>query len=205
MTTLRQPKPKTSHVSAAVTAAAGTGDRRVLRTREALRVALMELMVEVGWDGMEVQTLCARANVGRSTFYQHFLNKEELLVSSLGDLQSMLEQQAQTAPAGQAGLRFVPGLFDHAFEAQELFRAVIGRRSAQYVQDRFRDMVVELVMKERLPAGAQPWHAKAQAHCLGGALMELMVWWLSVKRVHKPSDMVALFAQWSAPMLTPPT
>ena len=200
---MSKPRPVNTKTFAANPNTMGAVDRRVLRTRESLRLALMQLMVDVGWDGIEVQTLCELANVGRSTFYQHFLNKEELLLSSLTDLQGVLEQQAKVMPSAHAGLRFVPGLFDHVFESQELFRSVIGRRSAQYVQDRFRDMVVQLVMRERLTEGSQPWHAKAQAHCIAGALMELMVWWLGVKRVHKPSDMVTLFAHWSASMRAP--
>jgi len=47
-------------------------DRRVQRTRRALREALVALIVERGWEGFSVQEVCERADVGRSTFYTHF-------------------------------------------------------------------------------------------------------------------------------------
>jgi AcrR family transcriptional regulator len=65
-------------------------DRRVQRTRDALRTALMALMVERGWDAVDVQALCDRANIGRSTFYQHYSNKEELLKQNFAGLRDAL-------------------------------------------------------------------------------------------------------------------
>ena len=78
-------------------------DRRVLRTRGALRDALLELMVERGWDGVDIQSLCERANIGRSTFYLHYPNKEELLKGSLGDLRAALRAQAPRSAAEPSG------------------------------------------------------------------------------------------------------
>ena len=53
-------------------------DRRVLRTRAVLRDALITLVGESGWDAITVQDICDRAKVGRSTFYMHFADKEDL-------------------------------------------------------------------------------------------------------------------------------
>ena len=175
--------------------------RRVQRTHDALRTAMMQLMVECGWDAIDIQTLCDRANIGRSTFYQHFANKEELLKANFQGLREVLLAQARigTAQAGQ--LAFVEGLMAHVCDAQEVFRAVLDRRSGHYVQDRFRELLVELVQTE-LPSGKAPtWQTAAQARYLGGALFELLAWWLGHSRGHKPQEMEALFHQWSAPVL----
>src|SRR5262249_477652 len=51
-------------------------DRRVVRTRQTLRAALIALLYERGWDAISVQDICGRAGVGRSTFYTHFADKE---------------------------------------------------------------------------------------------------------------------------------
>ena len=56
-----------------------TEDRRITRTRQALRQALIELMEEQGLDGFTVNDLCERADINRGTFYNHFHDKEELL------------------------------------------------------------------------------------------------------------------------------
>jgi AcrR family transcriptional regulator len=175
-----------------------TTDRRIERTRAALREAMINLMQEVGWDAINVQGLCIRANVGRSTFYQHFPNKEELLKSSLAELGHALNARAAPGPLG-----FVPGLVAHVHEMQELFRALLVRRSAHYVQDRFRELLIEMMLAEQ-PTARRSWQATARAHALAGALFELLVWWLGSNRLHKPREIEALFRQWSTALLDTP-
>jgi AcrR family transcriptional regulator len=177
-------------------------DRRVLRTREALRGALLELMVERGWDEVDIQSLCERANIGRSTFYLHYPNKEELLKGSFGDLRFALHAQAQRSGGGAPDqLAFVGGLIEHVHQQQQVFRAMLGRRSGHFVQDRFRELLVELVTDER-PAGAKrSWQTHAVSHCLAGALFQLLTWWLGASRPQRPQDIEALFHALSRPIL----
>ena len=52
-------------------------DRRIQRTRQLLDDALIELILEKGYDNITVQNIVDQANVGRSTFYAHFLDKDE--------------------------------------------------------------------------------------------------------------------------------
>ncbi|WP_430649333.1 TetR/AcrR family transcriptional regulator [Bradyrhizobium nanningense] len=65
-------------------------DRRVQRTRRALRDAFHTLMAERGWDDVSIQSICERANIGRSTFYLHYDSKEQLLEGGLDDLRQAL-------------------------------------------------------------------------------------------------------------------
>lgn len=177
-------------------------DRRILRTRDALRVAMMQLMVERGWDAIDIQSLCERANIGRSTFYQHYPNKEELLTANIEGLRQELFAQVRSSAPQPGRLAFVPGLIAHVYEAQDVFRALLARRSGQVVQERLREVLVQLVQAELPPAKARDWQSVAMAHYLGGALFELLAWWLGRSRVQKPHEIEALFHQWSAPVLT---
>lgn len=58
-------------------------DRRVRRTRLALTDAFTALVVERPYDDIAVGDIIERAGIGRSTFYQHFANKEDILRQSL--------------------------------------------------------------------------------------------------------------------------
>jgi AcrR family transcriptional regulator len=58
-------------------------DRRVQRTRALLRDALMSLIAEKGYRAITVQNIIDRANLGRSTFYAHYQDKEDLLLSGM--------------------------------------------------------------------------------------------------------------------------
>ena len=55
-------------------------DRRVQKTRKLLLDALVSLILEKGYDEVSIQDIIDRANVGRSTFYAHYENKEQLLL-----------------------------------------------------------------------------------------------------------------------------
>ena len=71
---------------------AGKVDRRVERTRQLLRDALVSLIREKGFAALSAQEIIDRANVGRATFYAHFDNKEDLLMTGLEGLRSSLKE-----------------------------------------------------------------------------------------------------------------
>ena len=58
-------------------------DRRIRRTHERLGMALVTLIQEKPIDDVTVQDVLDRAAVGRSTFYLHFRDKDDLLLSQL--------------------------------------------------------------------------------------------------------------------------
>src|SRR5215212_11646165 len=61
-------------------------DRRVQRTRALLHDALVSLVHEKSYDDIVVKEILARADVGRSTFYAHYRDKDELLECGIRDL-----------------------------------------------------------------------------------------------------------------------
>ena len=61
-------------------------DRRILKTQEALKKALIELMTEKSFDNITIQDLSDRANVSRGTIYLHYLDKFDLLISILKNI-----------------------------------------------------------------------------------------------------------------------
>ena len=58
-------------------------DKRVQRTRQALLGAFFGLVLERRYDEIKVADILKRAGVGRSTFYEHFPNKDGILAGSL--------------------------------------------------------------------------------------------------------------------------
>src|SRR5712691_3374816 len=61
-------------------------DRRIQKTQKLLHEALNSLIHEKDYDSIVVKEILDRANVGRSTFYMHFRDKDELLVTGMGDM-----------------------------------------------------------------------------------------------------------------------
>ena len=60
-------------------------DRRVQRTRQALRNALLKLIQEKEYDSISVEEITQQANLGRATFYLHYKDKEDLLVDEFNE------------------------------------------------------------------------------------------------------------------------
>jgi AcrR family transcriptional regulator len=58
-------------------------DLRIRRTRERLGAALIALIEEKPIDNVTVREVLDRAEVGRSTFYLHYQDKNDLLVSQM--------------------------------------------------------------------------------------------------------------------------
>lgn len=175
-----------------------TTDRRVQRTRRALRDALIAVILERGWDSTSIQTVCERADVGRSTFYTHFADKEELLLFGFDDLRKELRA---ASGASATPLGFARGLIEHAYEQRRLFRAVIGKRSGQAIQARFRQLVLGLVRDDLAP------HTSARtlepaAHFVAGAFVELLTWWIDTRDAPTASELEAMFHQMSGPAIT---
>lgn len=163
-------------------------DRRVQRTRRALREALIALLPERGWDDLTVRDLCERANIGRSTFYLQFRSKEELLEGTLADLRAVLVGQTHRAGNGKPGaLMFVRGLVDHVDEQRRLFRSLIGRRSGHAVRAQFREMVLQLVEEDLSKVAGKGWQRDATARYIAGALFESLAWWVDAKAA-PPAD-----------------
>jgi len=56
-------------------------DRRVRRTKAALQQAMVDLVVEQGYESISIDALAARADVTRATFYAHYASKAALLTA----------------------------------------------------------------------------------------------------------------------------
>ncbi|OME07604.1 TetR family transcriptional regulator [Paenibacillus odorifer] len=54
-------------------------DRRSLKSQEAIKKAVIELMSEKNFDDITIQDIADRANVNRRTIYLHYLDKFDLL------------------------------------------------------------------------------------------------------------------------------
>jgi len=178
------------------------GDRRVRRTRAALRAALVALIVERGWDGFNTQDLCDRADVARSTFYLHFADKEEVLADGFADLGKQLRtEQSQSGTGVPRPLAFSVGLFQHALEHLRVFRALVGRRAAHLVRGNLRAVVLELVREDvarRLPQGTG---RETVVAFLGGALFEVLIWALEAQPTPTVEDADAMFHDLAAPTI----
>ena len=64
------------------------GRPRSEQAEQAIIEATLELFAELGFEGVCVEAVAARAGVGKATIYRRWPNKEELLLAAFGSLKS---------------------------------------------------------------------------------------------------------------------
>lgn len=100
-------------------------DRRVLRTRSALRSAFARLILSKGYDAFTTTDIAEQADVGRSTFYEHYRGKEDMLAQSLGPvLMPLADCLADEEPSAR-----LLGVVTHFRNNRKLARAMMADRA----------------------------------------------------------------------------
>jgi len=176
-------------------------DRRVQRTRRLLHEAFISLILERGYDAVTTRDVVQRAGVGRSTFYTHFGNLEEVLVSRA--VGHWLREFAADGRGKRRPLGFTRPVLEHAHEHRRLWRALVGKRGGMAVQQRFRQRLLEVVREDVAAlAGKQPAEVvDGIVHYVTGAFMELLFWWLDARTALAPADLDEIFHRLTAPAL----
>ncbi len=171
-------------------------DRRVQRTRQLLHQALIELITEKSYDKITVQDILDRANIGRSTFYAHFTDKNDLLRSQLDSFRFDL-QHHQAEDQKPSVIISVKHIFEHGVENYHLHRALIGSQGVEIVRQAAHNQLVEGIVQhlEEAQAAGHPIPVPPiiVAQFLAGALHALIGWWLDEQMPYSPSEMEDMF------------
>jgi AcrR family transcriptional regulator len=118
-------------------------DRRAERTRVRLEESLLDLLAERGYERTSVRALAARALVGKSTFYEHFRDKDAVLESRLARLARALGRAT-----ADAAFPFLEPLLEHV-SAHRALASRLGKSSAgAIVLARFTRVVRAFVRSE---------------------------------------------------------
>lgn len=156
-------------------------DRRIEKSKQALRAALMELIVERGYEHTSVSDIADRANVGRSTFYAHYADKDDLLQDNLQTLRAHL--QAQIAAAGPRpdtppALAFALPMLQHVHDVGDLVRRFMTAPAGVGVGRHLHDLLVEIVRANLPPEAQLPAPPPVVAQSVVGSFLALCTWWV---------------------------
>ncbi len=176
-------------------AAVAKVDRRVRRTRDTLGDALIELMQEKTFDEITVQEVLDRAGVGRSTFYAHYRDKDDLFLSDVEDFFGMMSTLLTRRGASVDRVAPVAELLTHISDVREFYAATVASGKVQDVlelgQGFFARSIEERLMLAKVEM--EPMQLKAHSHALAGALFALLNWWIDHGMAEQPQAMDALF------------
>lgn len=175
-------------------------DRRSQRTRHLLSEALVELIREKGYNTITVSDIIDRANVGRSTFYAHYRDKDDLLA---GELDRVIEVLSLDIPhESYEGNSFFSslGLFRHVGDEYELYKALVWSSGVDLL---FKH--VQKSLSQRIEHGLQASKKEFDvpvsilANFVAGSFLTLLKWWLDNKMIYSPEQMDEIFLKLTMP------
>ncbi len=186
--------PKAAKVAKSAESRSKT-DRRILRTRNALGDALVALIQEKNFDEITIQDVLDRAQVGRSTFYVHYRDKQDLFLSDVEDfLQSFSTVLDRKDPSSKRLLP-VQEFFAHVRDVRHFYAALVHSGKIHDVQALARGFFARSIEQRLRRAGVKldPLQRSALAHALAGTFFSLLDWWLDKNMQPDPQAMDALF------------
>lgn len=171
-------------------------DRRINRTRTTLFHALFELMNEKRYEDITVQDIIDRANVGRSTFYAHFQDKEDLAMSNLVNILDSLTTAMGNSDSDAQNFLPGPELFEHIREHFPHFKAMTSGHGLELFFQKGQEYWSERVaarLQSMLPPGKEPKvPIPILAHYVSGTFVNLLKWWVDNKMPYTAERMTEI-------------
>ena len=171
-------------------------DDRIRRTRNRLSNALVELILEKPIDKLTVQEVLGRAGVGRSTFYLHFRDKDDLFLSVLEEGLEMWTTALTMAQEKSHRVAPVAEFFGHVGGARNLYRAMVDSDRIHAYFDLAEGYFARGIarrLKEMNRVNLAERELQARSHALAGNLLSLLKWWLDRGAMESPHAMDELF------------
>ena len=155
-------------------------DARAVRTREALRRALLELLEDKPLDRITILDISAAANVGYTTFFRHHPTKESLLhevaaelVRQLIELMLPALEASDTRTAAVALCRYVD-------DRRRLWSTLLTGGAAAVLREELLRLAGEVAGSRSNPDNWLPPELAVTFNVT--CTIELLIWWLRQKR-----------------------
>jgi AcrR family transcriptional regulator len=184
-------------------------DRRIQKTRTLLRDALVSLIREKNYDSIAVKEILDRANVGRSTFYMHFRDKDELLVSGIHDMLGAVHSTGlpSSATRHERLTSFSLPIFEYHDQHRHAGENRMGTRGRAIVHEHLRKVLAELIADEvrsdrrgrRKASDRIPSDLLVQY--VASTFILVLNWWLDSRSPLAPKDVNELFRSLIRPAL----
>ena len=127
-------------------------DKRITKTKRALKSALLKLLTTQAFDAISITELCKIANVSRITFYTHYKDKFALLDDIFNDMliigkEGYHRRQEENNPENnltQGYLNVLDSILSLYYERYDFFRHVVPETNP-YLAFRFYRILLDTV------------------------------------------------------------
>jgi AcrR family transcriptional regulator len=183
-----------------------TQDRRVRKTKTSLHDALIGLAREKPYPSIAVKEILGRANVGRSTFYTHFRNKDDLLESGIRDILPSTDGHPRSGSPFEHVVAFSLPLLTHIDEHRRAAGATMRRNGRLAMHTHLQRVLANLIAEElsnvrrRKPASQLPTDLLAKH--VAATFVLVLNWWVDSDMQVTPVEVDSHFRALVQPILT---
>lgn len=174
-------------------------DRRSKRSRQLVNSALMQLLLEKRYEEISVEDIVERAGIGRSTFYTHYFDKEDVQASLIQEILETFKGELLVRTSGQGivpALELFRHIQNHHHHFEALWRGPVGEKLWEAAQDALSALIEQNLTKSvYYQSGSSALPVVVIAQYLAGALLNLLKWWVRAGRPYPPEAMEQLFEQ----------
>jgi AcrR family transcriptional regulator len=117
-------------------------DRRILKTQQALKKAVIEMMSEKNFDDITIQDISDRANVSRGTIYLHYVDKFDLLDKLIAEHIDEMREICESASELDYKDANLPW-FDYLGSNHLFFSTMLASKGAPSFRSRFLEFLIE--------------------------------------------------------------
>ncbi|BFT74701.1 TetR/AcrR family transcriptional regulator [Paenibacillus sp. P36] len=187
-------------------------DLRVIRTKESIRDALVELIDENGFDAITVKDITTRARINRGTFYAHYQDKFDLMTKCEEEIMLDLSKLTkQNYPSVIAALEidsqtltpfsFTVSLFEYLHIHSGFMKAVLGPRGDLSFQTRLKKFMWETLYGNNPNAFVKEENLlvpeRYLASYMGSAIIGVIQQWLESGGKESPQEMARILTTMS--------
>ena len=168
-------------------------ETRKLRTRTALRSAMLELLAEKPFDQILITDLTNRAHVGYATFFRHYQTTEEVLNEIAGDeIRELLEMSIPVLKQYDSSVS-TRELCQYVFDRRSLWRTLLTGGAAHSVRAEFIRQAREW---SRMAGGMETEvPVDLGTVCAAGSTIDALAWWLEHTDSYTVDEIAAFIDQ----------
>lgn len=156
-------------------------DRRIRKSQEAIKKALIELMAEREFDQITLQDISDKADVSRRTIYLHYMDKfdllDKLIEEHISNIREICERTDDDTGYSEMGLVW----FEYFRQHTLFFSALLGSKGSPFFRQRFLEFFLGELEKDNSISGngkaEQPEDRNVDIQFLGSAIVGVVEWW----------------------------
>ena len=164
-------------------------DRRILKSQEAIKFALIEMLREKSLEKITMKDIAERANIGRRTIYLHYMDKfdllEKLIEEHMNELRSIcIEGADQSFEEGNILW------FEYFKKNYQFFTALLANKGGSLFRVQFLNLVIDELRGEvNTTSGKnQGLSEEVVLNFFGAAIVGIVEWWFANEMPYSPEE-----------------